>query len=268
MPFLETSRHILRVWLARARVSIVREMEFRTNFILGLIRQLLWLGSFLLFIHVIFARTDSLSGWSQGEVLVVLALSRLIEGILNALFTQNIAELPRAVQKGEFDFYLVKPVPVQFYMAFKNFAFYQIGNITAGAVLLAYALYHLNAVPSFVQWGVFIFITLLGIIIYYSLLILISSLVFFVDRLEALWGFLVLLSEPLTVPFDIFPRTSRIALTYLIPIAFVVYVPAQTLTNRFAWWQLGVAMVITFVLVLLSNVVWRAGLRRYTSASS
>lgn len=268
MPFLDNSRHILRVWRARARVSIVRELQFRANFILGIMRQILWLGAFILFIYVIFSRTNSLSGWSQGEVLVVLALSRLIEGVLNTLFTQNIAELPRAVQQGQFDFYLVKPVPAQFYMAFKDFAFYQIGNIVAGLILLIYALYQLHTFPSLLQWGVFLFMGLLGITMYYSLLILVASLVFFVERLEALWGFLVLLSEPLTVPFDVFPRASRIALTYLIPIAFVVYVPAQTLTNRFAWWQLGVAVGLTTLLVVVSNLVWRAGLRRYTSASS
>ncbi len=247
---------------------MIRDMAFRGNFIMSLIRQILWLLVFIFLIEVIFRNTQTLSGWNQAEVLVVLALSRLIEGIINVLFSNNIMKLPDIVRKGTFDFYLTKPVPAQFYMAFHDFVFQSMGNVIVGILLLIYATIHLQHIPSLAAWLIFILLAGLGISVYYSLLILVASLVFFIERLEALWGFNVMFSEPLTVPFDIFPRTPRITLTYLLPIAFVVFVPAQSLTGRLAWWQVPVAVGIALLFLLLANLAWRAGLRRYSSASS
>ncbi len=268
MPLLDNSRHFLRVWRAGIRTSVIREMEFRANFFAGLLRQFLWLLTFILFIEVTFRHTNSLSGWSKPEVLVILALARLIEGVINTLFLPNIMELPMLVQKGAFDFYILKPIPVQLYTAFHRLFIDNIGNVLAGIALLAYALPLLPRLPSPSSWLLFMALTIMGITIFYSLLILIASLVFYLERLEALWGFVSLFTEPLTVPFDIFPRTPKLILTFVVPIAFVVFVPAQALTSRLAWWQLPTAFGITLTLLLLSNLAWRSGLRRYSSASS
>lgn len=267
MPFRDV-KYLGRVWFARARVNLIREMEFRGNFLFGIVRQMLWLGSFLLMISVMFRNTDSLAGWSAPEVLIVLALSRLIEGIMNALFVQNIMTLPQSVQRGEFDFFLLKPLPVQLYTAFRDFSVNSLFNIFAGIVLLVYATSQLPYAVSLLDWGLFVAMVALGITIFYSLLILVASLVFRLERLEALWGFMTLFSEPLTVPFDIFPRPARIVLTYLLPIAFVVFFPAQALTSRLTWQHVLLAVGFTALFLVLANAAWLSGLRRYTSASS
>ncbi len=267
MLYLDSSRHLIRVWWSTMRVSLVREMEFRFNFFTGLLRQALWLGVFIFMIDTIFRNTQSLAGWSQLEVLVILALSRLIEGLMNVLFVSNIMELPRLVQKGSFDFFLIRPLPVQFSIAFRRISIQDLGNVLGGIILLGYALAQLGW-PSLTAWLSFLVIAGCGIAIYYSLLILIATLVFYLDRLEGLWGFMMLFSEPLTVPFDVFPRSVHTTLTYILPLAFIVFIPAQTLTHRLQWWQLVVGLVLVSLFLGISNLAWRAGLRRYSSASS
>lgn len=268
MPFLVNSRYLGRVWLANVRASIVREMEFRGNFIMGLIRQLLWLGAFLLLIELIFYNTTSLAGWNREEVLIVLGLSRLIEGFMGVVFVGNIIRISDLVQKGTFDFILARPLPKQFSAFFSRVDIGAIGNTLAGIAVVAYALVKLPGAVSFTQLGLALLLAALGITIYYSLLVSIASLVFYIERIESLWSFNNLFSEPLTVPFDVLPRGPRIALTYFLPIAFVVFVPAQALTERFTWSQLPFAIGITVVFFAFANLVWRAGLRRYSSASS
>jgi ABC-2 type transport system permease protein len=268
MQFLDNSLHIWRVWKANVRISVIREMEFRANFLLGIIRQILWLSIFILMIKTVFQNTDSLAGWRQSEVLIILALSRLIEGILNTLFTHNIGQIPQIVQSGRFDFVLNKPIPAQFYAAFRRFKVDSLGNVIAGLALLLYALTQLEVVPSVFALLLFCLLAFVGITIFYSLLILVASLVFFLERLESVWAFMNIFSEPLTVPFDIFPRTPRIALTYLLPLAFVVFVPAQAITGRLDWWQVPVGIILAGIFLLLANLAWRAGLRHYSSASS
>lgn len=261
-------RHLARVWLGGARASLVREMEFRANFYSGLARQLLWFFSFVLMIHVIFANTPTLAGWSQSQVLILLALSRLIEGLADAFFHRNIGDLPEAVQTGKFDFYLLRPVPVQFYTALRRLRFLDLGNAAIGVLLLTYTASHEPALFTAAGTLSFLLLVVLGMTIYYSILLTLASLVFFLDRMDAFAAISNLVSEPLTVPFDIFPAGLKTALTYLIPLAFVVFIPAQALTGHLAPSSLPLALLTAAISLTVANLVWRAGLKRYSSASS
>lgn len=268
MPFLANSHHLARVWLANVRTSIIREMEFRGNFLLGLVRQSLWLGTFIILVEIIFYNTSSLAGWNRSEVFIILALSRLIEGVMNVLFVDNIIHISEHVQKGTFDFILVRPLPKQFAAFFGRVNLGNIGNIVAGLFLLIYAIIQTPSGITTPNIMLALFLATIGIVIYYSLLVIVASIVFYIERLESLWSFSMLFSEPLTMPFDVFPRGPRLLLTYLLPLAFVVFVPAQALTGRLQWWQVPVAVGIAAVSLLLANLAWRAGLKRYSSASS
>jgi ABC-2 type transport system permease protein len=269
MPLLDNSRHLFSVWKASTRASLVREMEFRANFIAGIIRQLVWLSAFVITVETIFANTNSLAGWQRSEVLIILALSRLIEGTMSSLFISNIMNLPQLVRDGKFDFHLTKPVPVQFFTAFRRTNIEQIGNVIGGLVLFIYALSIRANTISAAAILSFLVITCAGVVIYYSLLIISATLVFYLDRLEFLWSFNTLLSEPLTVPFDVFPTRIQFALTYFVPIAFVVFVPAEVLTNHLhSPFALPTAIVLATIFITLANLAWRAGLVRYSSASS
>lgn len=267
MQFLD-SKHLWKVWRSSARTSLVREMEFRGNFVIGLIRQILWLGAFIFLIDIIFRNTATLSGWDKNGMMIILALSRLIEGIVGILFADNVMALSSRIQQGTFDFVLTKPLPSQFSAFFTRLSYETIGNTVSGVFLLIYVALQSPGLFTTGNTLLGLMLSALAIVIYYSLLVSIGSIVFYIERLESLWSFNVLFSEPLTVPFDIFPRSARISLTYLLPLAFVVFVPAQALTGRLQLWQIPVAFSIAAIFLTLANLAWRAGLRRYSSASS
>lgn len=269
MQFLDNSFHLWRIWRANARASVTREMAFRGNFILSIIRQLLWAGAFLFLIEIIFQNTDALGGWSKPEILIILALSRIVEGIMDTMFSRNIADFPTQINEGKFDFNLLKPGPAQFHTAFKRLHIHNIiGGIASGLAILAYAIVQIDPLPGLVSWITFIVLVSLAITIFYSLLILVASLAFFLERLQTMWSFINLFTEPLTAPFNIFPRKVEVSLTFILPLAFVVFVPAQTITGHPEPWHLPVAILVTIVFLTLANLAWAAGLRRYSSASS
>src|SRR3989344_2164232 len=239
----DSARHLLRVWRASARAATVREMEFRFNFFSGLVRQVAWLATFVLMIHVIYQHTDSLAGWSQLQVLTLLALSRIIEGLSDAFFHRNIAELPGVIQNGKFDFYLTKPVPAQFHTAFHRFRFLDLGNAAIGLVLLIYAVVRDPSMFTWTGWLLFAVLALLGLAVYYSILIIMVSVAFKFERFDGFFALDNLISEPLTAPFDIFPPGTKAVLTYLLPLAFIVFVPAEALTGRLEMPQLPISFL-------------------------
>jgi ABC-2 type transport system permease protein len=69
-------------------------------------------------------------------------------------------------------------------------------------------------------------------------------------------------------PVTIYPGWLRIGLTFLVPLAFAVTVPAEALTGRLALGTLGIAAVFALFLLALARIIWRVGLRAYAGASA
>lgn len=61
---------------------------------------------------------------------------------------------------------------------------------------------------------------------------------------------------------------AAVRVTFLVPIAFAVTVPAEALTSRLDWQTLGLAVVFSAALFAATRWFWRLGLRSYTGASA
>jgi viologen exporter family transport system permease protein len=69
-------------------------------------------------------------------------------------------------------------------------------------------------------------------------------------------------------PVGIYPPWLRFGVTFLVPIAFAVTVPAEALTSRLDWQTLAFAAVFAMALFAGTRWFWRFGLKRYTGASA
>jgi ABC-2 type transport system permease protein len=69
-------------------------------------------------------------------------------------------------------------------------------------------------------------------------------------------------------PVGIYPPWLRVGVTFLVPIAFAVTVPAEALTSRLDWQTLLFAFVFAAALFAATRWFWRFGLRRYSGASA
>jgi ABC-2 type transport system permease protein len=57
-------------------------------------------------------------------------------------------------------------------------------------------------------------------------------------------------------------------LTFLVPVAFAVTVPAEAMAERLTPQILAGSFAFTVVVLALSRQVWKIGLRRYSGASA
>ena len=60
----------------------------------------------------------------------------------------------------------------------------------------------------------------------------------------------------------------RTTLTYVIPVAFIITVPAKALTGQVGISYALVSIAMGAIAVTLSSAFWRFGLKYYTGASS
>jgi ABC-2 type transport system permease protein len=69
-------------------------------------------------------------------------------------------------------------------------------------------------------------------------------------------------------PVTIYPTWLRTGLTFLVPVAFAVTVPAEAVTNRLDGMTLVEALVVTVVLLAVARWFWVFGLKHYGGASA
>jgi ABC-2 type transport system permease protein len=69
-------------------------------------------------------------------------------------------------------------------------------------------------------------------------------------------------------PVGIYPGWLRFVLTWIVPVGIMTTVPAETLTGKASPWILALAVMLAAVLFVGASALFRAGLKRYASASS
>jgi ABC-2 type transport system permease protein len=91
---------------------------------------------------------------------------------------------------------------------------------------------------------------------------------FWVVRMDEMHDLFTGLYRAGQYPVTVYPVGLKLILTYLVPIGFAVTVPAESLTGRLTWERLGVTALFLVVVFVITRLIWRAGARRYSGASS
>jgi len=109
---------------------------------------------------------------------------------------------------------------------------------------------------------------LLGGVMLYSFWLILTSIAFWVIRVDEMTNLFEGIYAAGRWPVGIYPDWLRASLTFIVPVAFAVTVPAEALTGRLTWQTLLGASVLALALLLVARLVWRRGLRAYSGASA
>ena len=248
------------------QVAIAAELEYRLNFVIACITSLGGLvGS--LFGLFLFYRTDyTFEGWSWEEALIVLGLFTLLQGVSATFLVPNLNRIVRQVQEGTLDFVLLKPISSQFWLSTHTISPWGTPDIFFGLVMIVYAGRLLNL--SLLSYLAMVPPLFLGIISLYSIWFILGATSIWFVKIFNVTEVLRSLLEAGRFPISGYPAAYRVFFTFIVPVAFLTTVPAQTMMGRSEpVWLLGSA-VLALVLFQSSRWFWRFALRFYTSASS
>src|SRR5688500_15283764 len=137
----------LRVLATFARNSLVRDMTFRTNFVIECVSSVTWTAMNLGFYLLIFQYTNVIghnSGWGQYEFFAFLSTTMLINSLVQAMFMPNCEEVSELIRTGGLDFALLKPIDTQFLISLRKVDWSSLSNFAAGVLLLTVSLYQLT----------------------------------------------------------------------------------------------------------------------------
>jgi ABC-2 type transport system permease protein len=258
----------LRLWRRFFINAAVRETEYRGGFVLGVFEAIARLALVWLTFDLVYRYTDRVAGWTQAEILVLVGVFRIVDGLIHAFVAPNMGRIPDYVRDGELDFHLLRPVDSQFFVSTRRMELSQLADVAIGLGIVLY-----GAGRAGVVWGPLVvaqagLIGLGGLLLLYAAWFAIMTCSFWLISIGNLEEVFFGLWEGARYPVQFFSGAMRALFTFAFPVAFATTFPTEALLGRAPAWALPTALALAALALAGSHLFWRHALRHYESASS
>jgi ABC-2 type transport system permease protein len=260
--------HYLTIIGTYVRLGVLNELQYRSNFWINLLQSLLGLVTALGALAVVFYHTDTLGGWLPTELLALVGIYFLMRGAIRTVIQPSMEAFLTSVRRGTLDFTLTKPAEAQLLVSIQRISLWSLFDVILGIGIVGYAIIQLDYVMTWADVGAFIAALTIGVSIVYSFWLSLATLAFWFIRIENILVIFTSLYEAGRWPVTIYPGTLRIILTFLVPVAFAVTVPAEALTGRITPSTLLLSLLVALLLAGFSRWFWTFGVRHYSGASA
>jgi ABC-2 type transport system permease protein len=260
--------HTLKLLSSFLKVNIQMSLAYRADTVVNILLNLMWLGWELLSLNIIFSNTTTLGGWGLGELIALLGVFRLVNTLMVALIWPNTEKFNQSIRDGSMDYTILQPVNNMFLVTFSRIIVWRIWDLVLAIVLIVVGINMAGDIITPFTILTFILLTISGSMIIYSLWIVLIALTFWFTKFDNNVTILQALLDSGRYPATVYPAWLRIIVTFIIPIAVATTVPLQALRGDLGPSQIFLFIVISIVSFWVASKVWKAGLKRYSGASS
>ena len=213
---------------------------------------------------------NMLDGFGINEIVFLYSLDLLSYSIAQFIF-QRFWWIDESISDGTFDEYLIRPVSPFLLFIGKNAHFGYLGHITVSMVVLMVSITQMGISINFVL----LLIMIAGAVMIQSAITIIPACLAFVfikaDQLSSM--FRIEVRQYIMYPITIYPGFVKVALTVIVPMAFINYYPAVYLLGKEAniLFYDYIPVMVVFVGLLsvgISAAFWKFGLKSYKSSGS
>jgi ABC-2 type transport system permease protein len=250
------------------RLGALNELQYRANFWISLLQSALSLLSALGGMAVIFYHTDALGGWQPMELLALLGIYFLMSGFIGTFVQPSMERFLTDIRLGTLDFVLTKPRDSQLLVSIRRISIWSLIDVLMGAVVLVVALVRLGRPFSIGQVLGFLVVLLAGAVIVYSFWLLLATIAFWFVKVENILVVFQSMYQAGRWPVSIYPAVLRVVLTFLVPVAFAVTVPAEAIVGRLTFGTLALSLTLAAAIFVAARAFWRFGVRNYSGASA
>ena len=259
-----------KIYRLAARNSLIREMNFKMNFLLWMAVELLWTCGQLAFIEVLYGQVNEIAGWTKWQVVALVGCHQIVSQIFQALFYVNLTNLPELVRTGRLDLLLTQPVDAQFSVSTRQVSFDCFVNALVGIGIVTFSLVKLGVMPGIAQLSLCIVAMALGVAVHYAVMFALACISFWSIRAQGFIHGYFSLFHIGRYPEAVFRGTFRFIFTWLVPILWVSNIPAILLARPFdsPWPGLLALSLGTCIVLATTRILWLTALKHYGSASS
>lgn len=248
-------------------------MAYRASFVMTAFGNFAATAFDFVAIMLMFSHVDVLGGYTLPEIALLYGAAGTAFGLAD-LVMGSMDRLGRRVRDGTLDTLLVRPVPVIAQVAADRFALRRLGRITQGALVLGYALVTLDIDWTVARVLMVPLMLLSGAAIFGAVFVAGAAFQFFAqDASEVQNSFTYGGNTLLQYPPTIFAKDLVRGVTFVVPLAFVNWLPALYVLGRdypldLPDWVAFLPPVVAALCWAVAGLAWRAGLRAYRSTGS
>ncbi|WP_443049612.1 ABC transporter permease [Streptomyces sp. NBC_00178] len=248
-------------------------LAYRASFVMTTVGNFLMTGFDFVTIMLMFSHVDALGGYTLPEIALLYGVSASAFGLCDLLLG-SVDRVGQRVRDGTLDTLLVRPVPVLAQVAADRFALRRLGRITQALLVLGYALVTLDIAWTPLKVALLPVMVLSGAAIFGAVFVAGAAFQFYAqDASEVQNAFTYGGTTLLQYPPSVFARDLVRGVTFIVPLAFVSWLPALYVLGRdypldLPRWVAFLPPLVAGGCWVLAGLVWRVGLRSYRSTGS
>lgn len=258
----------LRLYLYFLRFSFSRAMEFRIDFFFRIAMDAVWYVVQIAFFWLIFRHTSLLGGWTFDQMVVFAAAYMFVDAVHMTLFSNNLWFLPTFINRGDLDYYIVRPVSSLYFLSLRDFAANSFCNLLMASGILFWAIARFPDALGPDRIVLFLLFLAAGCFLNYTLNMLCLIPVFWTQAQHGLHAIYWSLMQYGTRPHQIFEGWLRRAITTILPFALISSFPTHILFDGLTLERVLHTFVVIGCFFGATVFFWGRGLRAYASASS
>lgn len=244
----------------------MRHLAYPTQFFLFVLARIIFSISGPILALVVYSKGSGIPGWTFQEFLLFNGTLILFIGIAESFFMASAWRIPRMIELGEFDKFLLRPLSMIKFLLLSGFDLDGLGNVVVGAFIIGYAILTGGFQITILAVALYMFIFLLGLIIEFCTLLLIVTLSFLFVKTGIIWNILDTIFEFTRYPLTIYGGFLQFVLTFVLPFSLSAFYPVEALLGRLNMWLLAPITGAAILFVLFSTLMFKLGLKKYTSA--
>ncbi len=248
--------------------SFSKFFEFRFDFFMRILMDIIYYLIAISFFRILFLHTPSLGGWNEPQMMIFVAGYCMTDAINMTLFSNNLWHLPRFINKGDLDYYLLRPVSSLFFLTLRDFAANSLINLFCTFGILVWAILRYPEPLAAAKILLFLLLIFNGSLLFCGINMIMTMMAFFSHSGQG-FGFMAWsLMRFGERPDRIYQGWTRRILTTLLPFSLIASFPTRLLIEDLDVTTLLHLLGITILFFSMVVWLWNFSLRHYTSASS
>lgn len=262
------------LYLSYIRNCLRAQMLYPTAFLLRFGSQFVITITEFGGLYALFVRFNQIRGWTFPEIAVFYGVVSIAFAVADTTCRGFDLFGPQFVKTGLFDRVLLRPRAATLQLMGFEFGFTSLGRVLQGAIALAIGIALLNVHWDLGKALLLVWSTAGGVALFVAILLLQATLSFWtVESLEIVNTLTYGGIEAAQYPLDVYADWFRKFLTFVVPLACVIYFPVADVLGRsdtagIAPWVGVMTPLAGFVFLAVAFSAWRIGVRHYTSTGS
>jgi ABC-2 type transport system permease protein len=244
-------------------------LEYEADFLILAVATVLMQVVNIVFLAALFAQVPQINGWTFWSVVMMFGAVAFAEGI-GSLFFDGMWSLAWQINKGDLDYFLVRPYPVALQSSSARIGINGLSNILMGGLMIGSGAVHVDI--AWTPWRVVLGIVLLisSVVIKLSINLATNAASFWLSSPTPLFAFAMhQVGDLARFPLSIYPMALKAMLGVALPFAFISFFPIAYLldTGQARWLGLLTPLVAAYC-AGMAALIFTRGLRRYESAGN